>query len=120
MKNKLIIRGVPSMFSLKKLDYNLFIMKKIFTFSLLFLSVSCMVSLAQTAPSALVVTAVSSDKICLSWTDNSNNETGFQIERSLTSGSGYTLVTTSTANSKAYSDAGLTAGNTYYYRVRAV
>ena len=37
-------------------------------------------ALAQTAPSALVTATVSSGKICLSWTDNSSNETGFKYK----------------------------------------
>lgn len=39
------------------------------------------------APSGLSANAVSSSQINLSWTDNSNNETGFRIERK--SGGGY-------------------------------
>jgi hypothetical protein len=72
------------------------------------------------APSILTATATSPASIDLSWTDNSSNETGFQIERSLTMGSGYNLITTTTANAVSYADAGLTAGTTYYYRIRAV
>src|SRR4029077_15043161 len=33
------------------------------------------------APSNLTATAVSTSQVNLSWTDNSNNETGFKIER---------------------------------------
>jgi hypothetical protein len=38
------------------------------------------------APTNLVATAVSSSQINLTWTDNSNNETGFKIERCIGSG----------------------------------
>lgn len=36
---------------------------------------------APNPPSNLTITAVSSSQIDLSWTDNSNDETGFSIER---------------------------------------
>lgn len=72
------------------------------------------------APTGLSATAASSTTINLSWTDASSNETGFQIERSTTSGSGYTLVTTTAANATSFSNTGLTAATTYYYRIRAV
>ncbi|MEJ0034194.1 MAG: fibronectin type III domain-containing protein [Bacteroidota bacterium] len=70
-----------------------------------------------TSPSAV---AASSSAINLTWTDASTTETGFAIERSTTSGSGYTLVTTTAANATSYSDTGLTASTPYYYRIRAV
>lgn len=72
-----------------------------------------------TAPSALGATSASTSQINLTWTDNSSNETGFQIEQSLTSGSGFTLLTTTAANAISYSNTGLTSGTQYYYRVRA-
>jgi len=71
------------------------------------------------APSNLVAAAVSSTQINLSWTDNSNDETGFTIQRSLTSD--FTSVTpiTKSANATSHSDTGLTASTLYYYRIRA-
>jgi titin len=71
-------------------------------------------------PSGLTTIASSSTAIDLSWTDASANETGFQIERSLTSDTGFSLITTTAANATSYSNTGLTSGTTYYYRVRAV
>jgi hypothetical protein len=76
-------------------------------------------SSGPTAPTGLSATAVSSSGINLSWTDASGDETGFQVERSTTSGSGFTLITTTAANATSYSDASLTANTTYYYRIRA-
>ena len=38
-----------------------------------------------TAPSGLTATAASSSQINLSWTDNSNNETGFKIDQATSS-----------------------------------
>ncbi|MFM8912285.1 MAG: fibronectin type III domain-containing protein, partial [Flammeovirgaceae bacterium] len=72
------------------------------------------------APSNLAAVSAPSYTVNLSWTDNSSNEIEFEIERSLTSGSGYTFIKSLPANSVAYSDPNLLSGTTYYYRVRAV
>jgi hypothetical protein len=69
-------------------------------------------------PSNLAGTIVSSKKIQLSWIDNSNNESGFKIERS-TDGTTFVLIATVGTNVTTYSNTGLTASTTYYYRVRA-
>ncbi len=75
------------------------------------------------APSTLTATlsAYSQTEAVLQWNDNSNNETGFVIERSLVS-SFATLDATFNAvpGSNQYYDWGLTAGQTYYYRIKAV
>ncbi|MBN1672453.1 MAG: fibronectin type III domain-containing protein [Kiritimatiellae bacterium] len=70
------------------------------------------------APSSLTATVSSSSKIALSWSDNSNNETLFKIDRS-TDGSTWSRVAEPVANTTAYSDSGLAAGTKYYYRVKA-
>ncbi len=70
-------------------------------------------------PSSLTATAYSTTRIDLKWVDNSGIETGFKIERSLSSGSGFSQIATVGANVKAYSSTGLAAGTRYYYRVRA-
>jgi carboxypeptidase T len=75
---------------------------------------------APAAPSSLTATPVSQTRIDLAWTDNSDNESGFQIERSLDGSTWiWTPVYTTTANVTVYNDTGLTCGTTYYYRVRA-
>jgi fibronectin type 3 domain-containing protein len=71
------------------------------------------------APSGLTVTAASASQVQLAWTDNANNETGFQVERS-TDGVNFTLVTTVAAGVTSFSNTGLSGGTRYYYRVRAV
>ena len=72
------------------------------------------------APSNLTATAVSKSQINLSWTDNSNNETGFWIERSLNGTSGWTQEGPVGSDISSYSDAsGLSASTFYYYRVYA-
>ena len=71
-------------------------------------------------PANLFATAVSSSQINLTWTDQSNNETGFQIERKTGTGGTYALIVTTAANATTYSNSGLAEGTTYFYRVRAV
>jgi hypothetical protein len=69
-------------------------------------------------PSDLSATAVSSTQINLSWTDNSFDEQGFRVERSL-DGSNFVEIATLNPNVAAFSDTGLTPNTTYFYRVRA-
>ena len=70
------------------------------------------------APGGLTATAASSSAINLSWTDNANNETGFDIERS-TDSINWALLATVGSNVRAYGNTGLAAGTSYSYRVRA-
>ncbi|MBL0739818.1 fibronectin type III domain-containing protein [Chryseolinea lacunae] len=72
------------------------------------------------APATLSASSVSSSQINLTWTDNASNETGFQIERSLTTATGFTLVATTAPNTNTYANTGLAASTKYYYRIRAV
>ncbi|HYO09422.1 MAG TPA: NPCBM/NEW2 domain-containing protein [Tepidisphaeraceae bacterium] len=75
---------------------------------------------APAAPSNLVATAASHAQIDLTWADNSSNETGFVIERSLNGTDGWSVIATPAQNATSYSDStGLSAGTQYYYRVRA-
>ncbi len=67
-------------------------------------------------PSNLSTVVVSSSKVSLSWTDNSNNESGFKIERKISSGV-YSPLATIAANVTAYSDSTVTINTTYTYRV---
>lgn len=71
------------------------------------------------APTGLSATTASSASIDLAWTDNSSSETGFQVERSLTGGAPWAVVTTTAANATAYTDIALSASTLYFYRVRA-
>lgn len=72
-----------------------------------------------TAPASLGATAASSSQINLVWSDTSDNESGFRIERKLGAGGTYTEIATVGPNVTSYSDTGLTASTTYYYQVRA-
>jgi len=69
------------------------------------------------APSGLVATAAGSD-VDLSWTDNSNVEDGYQIQRWTSPGGPFDVVATVPANATSYHDPGL-ADDTYWYQVKA-
>ncbi len=70
-------------------------------------------------PPILTATATSSTSAKLNWTNNSLNETGFKIQRSLTSGSGFVDIGTVGANVTTFNDTGLTTNTSYFYRVIA-
>jgi hypothetical protein len=67
-------------------------------------------------PTGLVATTASSSQINLNW-NSAAGATGYEVERSLNSTSGFTEIATATTTS--YSNTGLTAGTTYYYQVIA-
>ena len=69
-------------------------------------------------PGNLVATAMSASQISLSWTDNSNNENGFKIYRSL-NGTTFTEIAKPSVNITTFTDAALSAQTTYYYRIRS-
>lgn len=71
------------------------------------------------SPSGLSATAISSSQINLSWTDNSNTESGYKIERKIGTGGTYTQVADIGRDVIAHSDIGLTKGTTYYYKIKA-
>jgi hypothetical protein len=70
------------------------------------------------APGNLNATAISSSEIDISWTDTSDDETGYRVERRPNGGT-YGTVATLAADSITYSDAALSAGSTYEYRITA-
>jgi hypothetical protein len=72
------------------------------------------------APTNLQAAASSSSQIDLLWTDNSDNETEFQIQREKTGSSGWLTIGSVGADSTTYPDTGLEAETKYDYRVRAV
>lgn len=71
------------------------------------------------APTNLTVVAVAPNSLTLIWNDNSFNETGFDLERSLGGGS-FSTVTTITSNSNQLVVNGLTESSSYSFRIRAV
>ncbi|MBE0427175.1 MAG: S8 family serine peptidase [Nitrospirae bacterium] len=76
-------------------------------------------NIAPPAPSDLIAAAVTSSQINLLWVDSSVNEAGFKIERKTGVEGTYTEIATTGENVTFYSDTGLTANTTYYYRVKA-
>lgn len=71
------------------------------------------------APSGLSASAVSSSRIDLSWTDNSGNETGFELKRATDSAFTQNVVWIGNIQGTTYSNAGLSGSTTYYYKIRA-
>ncbi len=76
---------------------------------------------APADPSDLTAVAISHYQIDLGWTDNSNNETSFEIHRSTTTMGPYSLIHTTDSNVVSYSDTqGILQSITYYYVIRGV
>jgi hypothetical protein len=69
------------------------------------------------APTKLSGQAVSATEVLLTWTDNSSNETLFNVERKV--GNSFQVVTTVAANVTSARLSGLTPSTTYMFRVRA-
>ena len=74
---------------------------------------------APVAPSVLNSNAISNSQINISWTDNSNNEDGFKIERKTTSSGTYSEIAQVGPNIATYNNIGLAGGTQYCYRVRS-
>ncbi len=75
---------------------------------------------ALAAPSGLSADNTTDGEVTLSWTDNSDDESGFSIERSVTMGSGFAVVGAVAADVTTYTDTDVASGTQYYYRVAAV
>ena len=73
-----------------------------------------------TPPSNVFARIVSQNQIDLIWKDNSDNETGFSVERSEYADRDFKEVGRVPANKNIYSDKTVKKNSTYYYRVRAV
>ena len=77
--------------------------------------------LAIIGPSNLHVTATTRTSATLAWTDNSWNETGYEVWRTTDAQNGvYAKIATLAAGTTTYANTGLTSNTTYYYTVRAV
>ncbi len=75
---------------------------------------------APAAPSSLTAVAASAKKINLTWQDNSNNETGFQIFRSTSAAGPFVTIATVKPNRINYGDSSLSPSTTYYYKIQAI
>jgi predicted phage tail protein len=69
------------------------------------------------APTGLIATA-QSGRIALTWTDSSNNETGFSIQRS-PDGKAFSQIATVAQNVSSYVDTSPGSSKFVFYRVRA-
>ncbi len=70
------------------------------------------------SPSSLSASAVSTSQIKLTWTDNAVDELGFKVQRSL-DGANFTQIADIGTNVTSYTNSGLAANTTYYYRILA-
>ena len=70
-------------------------------------------------PSNLVALLTGSTQITLFWTDNSNNESGFKVERTLDPAGTWNQITSVSQNITTFVNNNLAEGAQYYYRVRA-
>ncbi|MBC8053540.1 MAG: T9SS type A sorting domain-containing protein [Sphingobacteriaceae bacterium] len=68
-------------------------------------------------PSNLIASAITPNSLNLGWTDNSDSELGFILERSI-NGTAFSILDTLNANTTTFSDAGLEPNKTYYYRIK--
>lgn len=75
----------------------------------------------QLPPEAPMTLAATNSKraVALAWTDNSNDETSFEIERSTSLSEGFVQIATVGANVTSFSDTTVVKRTTYFYRVRA-
>jgi predicted esterase len=72
------------------------------------------------APTDLLLSVVNVKDVELSWTDNANNELGFEIYRSTANiASTFTLIHTTNENITNYVDTQTSGNSQYFYRVRA-
>ncbi|RYF63465.1 MAG: hypothetical protein EOO39_28485, partial [Cytophagaceae bacterium] len=76
---------------------------------------------APNAPTAPVATAVNYRRINTSWTDASANETGFEVWRSTTAGSGFVTIGRTAANTTSFADSvNVSPATTYYYKFKSL
>ncbi len=81
-------------------------------------AVASIIAAKPAAPASLHASVLATGVIKLSWQDNSDNETGFIIERRTDSGS-FEEVGTVAKDITNYTDSSVTAGHSYIYRVSA-
>jgi hypothetical protein len=70
-------------------------------------------------PSNVSIKPETTSVINLTWSDNYYGEMGFQIERKTGVDGTYSQIAVTGANTASYSDTGLNASTTYYYRILA-
>ncbi len=71
-------------------------------------------------PGKLQTFTINATSINLSWVDNSNNESGFEIYRSSDNGVNYTYVGLTSVNANNFIDNSLNSNTSYTYKIRAM
>ncbi|MCH6259123.1 hypothetical protein MLD52_21380 [Puniceicoccaceae bacterium K14] len=71
------------------------------------------------APSNLLIESVDTVSATIAWTDNSDNENAFIVERSLDESGPFEVVESTGESVTSYTDENLNSVTTYYYRVTA-
>lgn len=67
----------------------------------------------------LVPMLVLAAELKISWTDMSNNETHFEVERSAASAGPFVKIASPAANAVLYTDENLAENTTFFYKLRA-
>ena len=72
------------------------------------------------APSNLAITSTGAGRLSLSWTDNSNNETNFVLQRCTgATCTNFATIAQPAANATSFTNTGLSRRTTYRYRIQA-
>ena len=74
---------------------------------------------APAAPSSVNAIALSYNKVKVTWKDNSTNETGFEVYRSLQYDGTYEIIGRAAADATEYIDTKVSASTAYFYKVKA-
>lgn len=75
---------------------------------------------APAQPSNLLATPLAYNKVKLTWTDNSTNETGFELYRRKAGESLYQMIGLLNSNATSFTDSLVEGGSTYSYKIQAV
>lgn len=75
---------------------------------------------APARPTVVTAQAQAYNKVKVSWTDNSNNESGFEVYRSVGATGPLSIISTTGPNVVSFIDSTVQASTTYYYRVQAI
>jgi len=76
-------------------------------------------SVPPAAPSGLSATPQSGTEVQVTWSDNSDDEDQFKVDRRESGTAPWVRVATTGANATSHTDSGLTLGTKYYYKVKA-
>jgi predicted phage tail protein len=75
--------------------------------------------LVPVAPTMFTAKGFTENDVELTWSDNSSNETGFELERGAPDAGTFTKVATLDPDLKKHTDTGLTKDTSYVYRLRS-